>query len=742
MSFSYYDKQFVGSAECHVTNDGDELLASGSQKKNNTHVAGTLQGHDRQDSAAQDYASHVLPTSEEDLHAGHAKTFAGGTLECHSSGVSFYSYGPPGTPHSDFVRIVSSKLPYNARPQRPGRTIQDWIVGCKSVGQVLALVDGHGTEFDCINTATAMHRIAKCYRDAGGGIHRSPFRDAKWALALQQVSRNLPSFQTRHLSGTLWALATLHFRGPELECVFDVARSRLQDFTCVDLALTAWSIATLRQEPPGLYEEISKLSVSRIAEFQPQALANICWATATLRKENDALIRHAALVAAKHMDAGVHFRPHEYSTIAWSMVLAQAREEHLFHRIAACTVRRVSEFGPQELTNTVWAFASLGVKSDGLFEAIGDECRVKLSHFNTQNITNVAWSYTHLAVDNPELLKDVANAALARMSTMNVQDLAQMALSLMFTRGHSHKHQGFCSSLEDTLMIVSKVAVAMVEKIRGSNLTFPDDAWIVHDLVLMWMDEREAVSNIGDAWIHLDGYVRCLFDQVFDFLRYTPLLRYAQPCGAVVQTVHMEEYQRAFRALDLRSLGIKYTGLLLSEMGFLEVDQEFIEVARAQLESDHAHLLAADPGAGSQNWCLFRFQVTAFVQGQWVEAEELEGIRVRSCGGDPVALTLLDAPFESHLLAVKLSNDRLNHRKRDAEFRALAHVAGVLRRLFPDDDSLMSERIWWGKNVNGWLQIYVTEVPCLSCLGAMLQFAKRFPHVDLRVSYPGSDKCS
>merc|ERR1711974_581339 len=55
--------------------------------------------------------------------------------------------------------------------------------------------------------------------------------------------------------------------------------------------------------------------------------------------------------------------------------------------------------------------------------------------------------------------------------------------------------------------------------------------------------------------------------------------------------------------------------------------------------------------------------------------------------------------FEAHLQAVKLSNDRLNHRKRDAEFRALAHTAGVLRRLFPNADQLMAERVWWGKSV-------------------------------------------
>merc|ERR1712151_1334459 len=102
--------------------------------------------------------------------------------------------------------------------------------------------------------------------------------------------------------------------------------------------------------------------------------------------------------------------------------------------------------------------------------------------------------------------------------------------------------------------------------------------------------------------------------------------------------------------------------------------------------------------------------------------EEGKGIKVRSCGNDPAAFDLLDPPREAHLVAVKLSNDRLNHRKRDCEFRAMSHTAGVLRQLFPDADRLMAERVWWGKSVRGMLQLYLTEMPCLSCLGAMIQF--------------------
>lgn len=36
-------------------------------------------------------------------------------------------------------------------------------------------------------------------------------------------------------------------------------------------------------------------------------------------------------------------------------------------------------------------------------------------------------------------------------------------------------------------------------------LRTPDDAWIVHDLVLVWMEEEQAKSLLGSAWTTLDA---------------------------------------------------------------------------------------------------------------------------------------------------------------------------------------------------------------------------------------------
>ncbi|CAJ1424232.1 unnamed protein product [Effrenium voratum] len=394
-------------------------------------------------------------------------------------------------------------------------------------------------------------------------------------------------------------------------------QERLDEFTCIDLALTAWSIATMRMEPPGLYDRISKLSLACIAEFQPQALANIMWATATLKKENDALIRHAAYTAAKLLDAGCDFRPHEYSTMVWSMVITQAKEECLFSRVSGHVIRRVSEFGPQELTNCAWAFASIGIRTEGLFEALGKECHAKLHHFNMQNLTNVAWSYSHLRVGSEELLADVARMCHARIGDMNVQDLAQLALTLVFTRRANHgledcdwETAGVMGTRELTMALVVEVTKAMVQKIRQRGATTPDDAWIVHDLVLVWMEEKKAKELIADAWKMLDGYMDHLYHQVLDFLRTTPLLARALACGSVVQSAHVPIYEQSFRELDIRSLGIKYTGLLLAELGLTDrLEDGLTESSRRLLAAERAQLLRQDPGAGSQNWCLFRYHL-------------------------------------------------------------------------------------------------------------------------------------
>eukprot|EP00913_Durusdinium_trenchii_P006602 g6201.t1 len=483
------------------------------------------------------------------------------------------------------------------------------------------------------------------------GGEYSPDSETPKNLMSRIMALTKPKAPPAHL-GPASGLGARRARNPHLHKVMQEVEKRLPEFTCVDLALTAWPLRPHQQAFPGLYCRIPATSLSKHH------------------------VGHSHLEERERglaVGLAVDFRPHEYSTMVWSMVITQAREECLFSRVSGHVLRRVSEFGPQERCEVEVGRSSptppgpspLWASAPRAFRSLGKR---------VQNLTNVAWAYSHLAVGSEELLSDVARIAHARIHEMNVQDLAQLALTLVFTR-----RSGLDSSDRPCRKWVGGGKKASLPEMRVQHGWTPDDAWIVHDLVMVWMEESEAEKLLGDAWRALDAYMDRLYHQVMDFLRTTPLLARVQ-------------------RLALLSLGIKYTGLLLEELGLMDRSMDGLtETARERLAEERQQMLRqerGDPGAGSQNWCLFRFHLHSELR----EAQELEGIRVRSCGGDPLALELLDPPREdgAHLVAVKLSNDRLNHRRRDAEFRAIAHLAGVLRSLIPDADRLMQERVVWG----------------------------------------------
>ncbi|CAE7337296.1 KIF13B [Symbiodinium natans] len=91
--------------------------------------------------------------------------------------------------------------------------------------------------------------------------------------------------------------------------------------------------------------------------------------------------------------------------------------------------------------------------------------------------------------------------------------------------------------------------------------------------------------------------------------------------------------------------------------------------------------------------------------------------RVHASGGRPDAdgLDLLRA------VALRFPRDR------DAEFLALTSVVAAIRRAVGPGLE-MSE-------AEGSVRLHASHVPCLSCLGVMVQFREAFPKIELKVSF-------
>ena len=77
----------------------------------------------------------------------------------------------------------------------------------------------------------------------------------------------------------------------------------------------------------------------------------------------------------------------------------------------------------------------------------------------------------------------------------------------------------------------------------------------------------------------------------------------------------------------------------------------------------------------------------------------------------------------------------------DAEFQVLTEAAKICIKLCQEaghttsQSSNQDSAILEASNCYGKVRMSVSEVPCLSCCGAMIQFRKRFPNVRLQVRY-------
>ena len=110
-----------------------------------------------------------------------------------------------------------------------------------SAEAVLRLWEQRGPEFDAVNVATALHRLAKrlhvCERSAlAQGLRMR-------GLCAEAMGR-IRYFNPQAVANTVWAFATLGHR-PEalLGPLAEEAGRKLRDFNPQDLANTAWAFA-------------------------------------------------------------------------------------------------------------------------------------------------------------------------------------------------------------------------------------------------------------------------------------------------------------------------------------------------------------------------------------------------------------------------------------------------------------------------------------------------------------------
>ncbi|CAJ1333823.1 unnamed protein product [Effrenium voratum] len=310
-----------------------------------------------------------------------------------------------------------------------------------SAHEILELLDTKLLEFSVVNAVTALHRIARAAD--GLQVRRDPrihylsrritsmfMSSKKDEMEKAETGRRVPGddwvyyIDTRSLCNASWAFAQLQLQHPELlEIISEETCRKIYDCSAQQLSMCAWSFAKLARKDFQLMQALAEETAQRLEDFSAQHLMTTVWACAKL------IFLHVRLMAAIADTAcGMleDFTPQHLSITAWAYATLSFRHLGLMDLLAKEVLTTLRAFKPQNVANTAWAFATLHISSEDLFARLAEHALPKLQHYSPQNLSNLVWSYATLRLRADRLFQAVAKETCAR-----IEDFDGRAISMV-----------------------------------------------------------------------------------------------------------------------------------------------------------------------------------------------------------------------------------------------------------------------------------------------------------------------
>lgn len=516
-----------------------------------------------------------------------------------------------------------------------------------------------------------------------------------------QKALDASSWTPTDVSRLCWSLAKVRHRGGglyrRLSCAVEVAVS---EYTVQQLSRVAWALAIVapRDVSKHLFTTFSAEFVSGACEMRPATLAMVSWAYATIAHRNQPLFQAVAGACASRRQ---ELNPQDLSNVAWSFAAVQFAEVPLLDIVADAVLARSAAFGAQDLAVITWAFASAGELRAPMMHTAGS--RLSQLCLEPRHVSMTAWSFTVLRQVHEPLFALVGQTRPEEVLLWPWETVRMLCLAL----AHLPRMGAAFGGLARTSALAGSVGQAFLAHRQAGNIT-NCDLWMVHESMQAWSEGVRTDLRSRCAFETICDDATLLYDKIKAFLLASPLLLGLSPVVGL-SACAASRYQDVMKSLEVASVGDTHTRRLLDSLRITETTAQFWQRGKLAVGARAGH----GPRTGVQNWCFFHVRLE-------------EGSVVVEAHGLANSTVTATVPDTSGLVAVQLHFDRVRHRSWDAEFRALASIidsAREIRRRVP------------ASPVSGVAQLFVTDVPCISCVGAMAQFRRRFPGISLSVSW-------
>ena len=235
----------------------------------------------------------------------------------------------------------------------------------RSPDDVLSTVVNFGYNFDGINCATALHRLAKA-----GTARERVLRDERLPVLLAYVQAHLAGMDGDALAITIWSCARL---GVDPDAFFDEHQEQVLFFaeglSAQNLSNALWGYARALQRFPRLRgrlkvgPELKRQVGAKHMQLNGQELATVAWALAKLDLRPDRALLHALQAGARAR--APEMSAQEVSMFVWALGRCPAAREDpatlaFLSGFEAAAVRRARDFTATGVGNVLGGWAALG----------------------------------------------------------------------------------------------------------------------------------------------------------------------------------------------------------------------------------------------------------------------------------------------------------------------------------------------------------------------------------------------
>eukprot|EP00811_Abedinium_folium_P028218 NODE_4350_length_1903_cov_5.240991.p1 GENE.NODE_4350_length_1903_cov_5.240991~~NODE_4350_length_1903_cov_5.240991.p1 ORF type:complete len:585 (+),score=159.64 NODE_4350_length_1903_cov_5.240991:216-1757(+) len=485
-----------------------------------------------------------------------------------------------------------------------------------------------------------------------------------------------------------------------------------------------WSFATLEMRDMPLFERAADHIVEHLSECGPQELNNMLWACAA----GDARLPWFFLKVGNHALArGLEgFKTHELAIMMWAHAMAGISNTEFFHAVFEEVIvhRGIDSCAPREVSNMSWAYSSIiGRANVEWFTAVERYVPARIAEFELQCIGNTLWAFASVGVFS----EPVFRAACGEMATCcaskspeamrdAVQNIAQVLTAVHVAK---FTHVPFFKAAAECFLQLGPLG-------GGAGLGLREIVVLCNTL----LPAREHLER----WPDLDAAMqRSVLKPLLEAL--PPRLR----VGREPSSGDWATFAALVGEMEIDNLGLFYTSRFLraaavvSEaevLGFAEEPSTWARAAAHTCIEERAHIVAVSAEDRKVSRQLDRVNKREIVA--WLAYDvQLQG---RQCVETGRCFFWRPSLEEASEHAAEAWLQPITTRSR----RAPTLISDHDRSGHAERGALLDIAASWlpaRGHLEGWLRLYITHFPCISCVGVIAQFAWLFPTVQLSVAF-------